>query len=296
MAPALASASSFGSRTLSLGVRGTDVNALQHDLTAVGFNTVATGTFAIQTEREVKAFQLKYHLQADGVAGPATFSKLRSLLSAVNHISEAAPTSHAQGSGGSGLGVQSTVVQVSYALDSTSTVATTAANSGGTGFAPTSQSSGPVAAATLVDGLAVPAPGTPQAVVNVIEAANAIAFLPYIYGGGHKDYVVRNGKVQIEPGYDCSGSVSFALFGGSLLREPEDSEQFASYGSSGNGEWLTVYTNGTHPTGTPHAYLEVAGLYFDTAAQSADNGNDRWSTVRIAEPGSRYIARHPAGL
>ncbi|HTW11652.1 MAG TPA: peptidoglycan-binding domain-containing protein [Solirubrobacteraceae bacterium] len=264
---------------------GNDVLALQRDLSATGFRTPATGTYTRVTMREIKVFQKKFHLQVDGIAGPATFAELRSLLSSVNHITEVAPT----GTGSFGISTteQSDAIPSGDVLPS--------ADSGGVGFVPTPQSA-PVVKAQLIDGLAVPGPGTPETIVKVIEAANQIAFLPYVYGGGHSDYATAaSGGLKLDRGYDCSGSVSFALHGGGLLADPLDSEQFASYGNSGKGSWITVYTNGTAPTGIAHAYMEVAGLWFDTAAQSAANGNDRWSTTRIAEPGSAFMARHPAG-
>jgi peptidoglycan hydrolase-like protein with peptidoglycan-binding domain len=142
--------------------------------------------------------------------------------------------------------------------------------------------SGPVQHATIDSaGLAVPPANAPQAVVNVINAANQIATKPYIYGGGH-------GKWN-DTGYDCSGSVSFALHGGGLLTTTEDSTQFESYGAAGPGQWITIYAN------AGHAYMQVAGLWFDTAAQSRSNGNNRWSTRR-ASSASGFVVRHPAGL
>jgi peptidoglycan hydrolase-like protein with peptidoglycan-binding domain len=143
-------------------------------------------------------------------------------------------------------------------------------------------SSGPVQHATINSaGLAVPPANAPQAVVNVINAANQIATKPYIYGGGHGKWIDR--------GYDCSGSVSFALHGGGLLTTTEDSTQFESYGAAGAGQWITIYAN------AGHAYMQVAGLWFDTAAQSGSNGNNRWSTHRVSSA-SGFVVRHPAGL
>ena len=52
-------------------------------------------------------------------------------------------------------------------------------------------------------------------VARVIAAADEIATRPYVYGGGHGSF--------ISDGYDCSGSVSYALHGGGLLSSPEDS-------------------------------------------------------------------------
>jgi peptidoglycan hydrolase-like protein with peptidoglycan-binding domain len=282
--PATASAATsskqaFGKQTLMLGMHSTTVMTLQRDLTATGFKVSSTGTFTRATVREVREFQMKYKLQVDGVVGPATWTELEHLLSSVNHITETAP----RGTGASGVVTtdQSEAVPSSDVLPST--------DSGGVGFVPTPQSA-PVVDATLVDGLAVPAPGTPQTIINVIDAANAIAFLPYIYGGGHQDYVITNGIAALDAGYDCSGSVSYALHAGDLLAEPLDSEQFANYGVKGKGKWITIWDAPTY-----HTYMEIAGLWFDTAAQTAANGNDRWSTTRIREPGSPFTPSHPAG-
>ena len=57
-----------------------------------------------------------------------------------------------------------------------------------------------------------PAPNAPLAVRAVIEAANQIDDLPYVWGGGHGSFD--------SSGYDCSGAVSFALHGGGFLLEP----------------------------------------------------------------------------
>jgi hypothetical protein len=83
--------------------------------------------------------------------------------------------------------------------------------------------------------------------------------------------------------------VSYALHGGGLLSSPEDSSQLESYGSAGPGQWITIWAN------PGHAYMRIAGLFFDTAAQSSSNSNDRWSTTRPSPIGG-YVVRHPDGL
>jgi len=263
----------FGSRMLSLGMHGTDVLALQHDLTALGIATPATGTFSRTTLRRLKAFQRKYHLSVDGVAGPSSISTLKRLLNSALHLTESANAAKELASG----------TTVTSTASSGPLPAGDTGRSGGSGIAPSGVSE-PEQNATLVDGLAVPAAGTPAKIVAMLDAANKIAYDPYIYGGGHASFNAA--------GYDCSGSVSYVLHAGGLLATPLDSSQFVGYGLPGKGNWVTVYTNG--PT---HAYMEIAGLWFDTAAQTAANGNDRWSTSRIAEPGlGSFMARHPSGL
>jgi peptidoglycan hydrolase-like protein with peptidoglycan-binding domain len=167
-------------------------------------------------------------------------------------------------------------------LRTTGTVTYAVANALRAVVATFEQATGPVGrAAQHRDGTVTAPAGAPPAVAAVIAAANQIAFKPYIYGGGH-------GKWR-DSGYDCSGSTSFALHGAGLVSAPEDSTQFESYGSPGPGQWITLYANGGH------VYMEIAGLWFDTAAQSSQNGNDRWSATR-ASPVGGFVVRHPAGL
>src|SRR5215213_11374419 len=103
------------------------------------------------------------------------------------------------------------------------------------------------------DGLAVAPASAPRRVARIIAAGNAIAETPYRYGGGHGSWR--------DSGYDCSGSVSYALHGAGLLDVALDSSAFASWGERGRGDWVTVRTN------PGHAYMIVAGLRFDTSAR-----------------------------
>ncbi len=127
-------------------------------------------------------------------------------------------------------------------------------------------------------GLVQPPAGAPAAVAQVIAAGNAIATLPYIWGGGH-------GSFQAS-GYDCSGSVSYALAAAGLLSSPLDSTGFESWGAPGPGQWITVYAN------SQHAFMVVAGWRFDTVALA--EGGTRWSQTMVSTGG--YVARHPPGL
>ena len=68
----------------------------------------------------------------------------------------------------------------------------------------------------LPNGQAIAPNDAPPEVKAVIDAGNKIATLPYVYGGGHN--ATFSGR-----GYDCSGSVSYALHGGGLLTSPLDS-------------------------------------------------------------------------
>jgi cell wall-associated NlpC family hydrolase len=141
----------------------------------------------------------------------------------------------------------------------------------------------PGAAATILpDGRAAPPVNAPPEVQNAILAANQIVGKPYRYGGGHRSFIDR--------GYDCSGTVSFALNGGGLLKSPLDSRGFFRWGEAGAGTWITVYTKSSH------AFVVIAGLRLDTSAAGDPSGakGPRWRPVLRSTRGFR--ARHPEGL
>jgi peptidoglycan hydrolase-like protein with peptidoglycan-binding domain len=134
----------------------------------------------------------------------------------------------------------------------------------------------PVHRARVVGGLAIAPSDAPPAIKEVIAAANRIAFKPYIFGGGHGSWN--------SAGYDCSGSVSYALHGGHLLNVTEDSSQLESYGSAGAGRWITIWAN------AGHVYMYVAGMRFDTGAQGSTGGS-RWTSAGTSNAG--FVERHP---
>jgi cell wall-associated NlpC family hydrolase len=138
----------------------------------------------------------------------------------------------------------------------------------------------PPGKAILVRGRAIAPADAPPAVKKVIAAANKIRTKPYIYGGGHGRWW--------DAGYDCSGAVSFALHGGSLIDTPMPSGSLAGWGSAGRGRWITVYANGGH------AYAIIAGLRWDTAGTTNGTG-PRWHKSLRAQASGPFTARHPAG-
>jgi peptidoglycan hydrolase-like protein with peptidoglycan-binding domain len=124
----------------------------------------------------------------------------------------------------------------------------------------------------------VPPEAVPPEVQEIIAAADEIATKPYRYGGGH-------GRWR-DSGYDCSGSVSYALHGAGLLDSPLDSTGFMSWGEAGKGKWVTIYAN------AGHAYMVVNGRRFDTS--SSKRSGTRWSDTMRSARG--YRIRHPEGL
>ena len=138
----------------------------------------------------------------------------------------------------------------------------------------------PGATAVLApDGRTALAPaGAPSPVVGAIAAANRIVGKPYRYGGGHGSFE--------DSGYDCSGTVSYALRGAGLLDAPRASSGLTAFGADGAGRWITVYAN------AGHAYVVIAGLRLDTSGSGG--AGPRWHPEPRSSSG--YVARHPAGL
>jgi peptidoglycan hydrolase CwlO-like protein len=119
--------------------------------------------------------------------------------------------------------------------------------------------------------------GGGDVVARVVAAANEIAQTPYVWGGGHGG---------ASGGYDCSGSISYALAAGGLLNGSLTSGGFMSWGEPGPGRRITVYAN------AGHAFMIVDGRRYDTSALSG--GGTRWTSAMRSTAG--FVARHPAGF
>jgi hypothetical protein len=134
----------------------------------------------------------------------------------------------------------------------------------------------------------------------MIAAANRINHFPYSYGGAHGDPAQTMNQTNPDPGavpgdeenggpgYDCSSATSYVLWGGgfgqSLLSgDVPDSTELEGVGDPRPGRWVTIYAN------AGHAYIEVAGIYFDTAAGLGNAPNPpagpRWSTTGTGPAG-----------
>jgi peptidoglycan hydrolase-like protein with peptidoglycan-binding domain len=119
----------------------------------------------------------------------------------------------------------------------------------------------------------------PAQVRDAILAANRLVNKPYVYGGGH-------GSFAEQAGYDCSGTVSYALHGAGLLDVPLASGALTTFGADGPGQWITTYAN------AGHAYAVIAGLRLDTSG--AGEEGPRWRPE--PRPSGGYVVRHPQGL
>jgi peptidoglycan hydrolase-like protein with peptidoglycan-binding domain len=246
LATAAPADAALGQRTLAQGKRGADVRALQQLLRQAGFPQRIDGVFGRGTYRTLRRLERELGLRVDGRFTRGDLARVRRAL---------APS---DGTGGFSMADASEAERRPRAVSS---------------------QEAPGAKAQLTeDGLAIPPADAPEAVKKVIAAANKIAHKPYRYGGGH-------GRWE-DSGYDCSGSVSYALHGGGLLDASMPSGGFTSWGEAGAGKWITTYANGGH------MYMVVAGLRFDTSGRSKTGS--RWQKDLRSPSG--FTVRHPEGL
>jgi len=215
----------------------------------------ATHTATPSSSEALQWLQAALHLSVDGEFGPETEAAVRRLQA--RH----------------GLTVDGVVGPATWALIGVQAAPTlTPPPSALAGAGPSGSAPGATGAAGVGEGEAE------SVIERVIEAADEIATRPYVYGGGH-------GSFESE-GYDCSGSVSYALHGGDLLSSPEDSSELESYGEPGPGKYITIYAN------AEHAYMVIDGKRFDTVALAEDGS--RWGGG--SDDGGSFVERHPDGL
>lgn len=138
--------------------------------------------------------------------------------------------------------------------------------------------------AALRGNVAAAPAAAPLEVKRAIWAANQLRTKPYRYGGGHRSFN--------DSGYDCSGTVSYALAAAGVIKSPMPSSGFKRFGKGGTGKWITVYArNG-------HTFAVIAGLRLDTTPYNTRRYDSsrapRWQPT--PRPPRGFEARHPAGL
>jgi peptidoglycan hydrolase-like protein with peptidoglycan-binding domain len=312
--PARASVADVSSGEEAASGEGSEGGAVARLQSAL--HLTADGSFGPETEAAIRRLQARHGLTVDGVVGPATWNVIgvsgeatltppASALVGSHHshrhsaLASADEASSEGGEGPSGNAVARLQSALHLTADGSFGPETEAAVkrlqarhgltvdgivgpatwsvigvSGGQTLKPPRSALGGGGSSSTAGG-----EGAGSSVVaRVIAAGDEIATRPYVFGGGH-------GSFQ-SSGYDCSGSVSYALHGGGLLSSPEDSSALESYGEPGPGRYITVYAN------SEHAWMVVDGKRFDTIAQQ-ETGT-RWSSSMMSTAG--YVARHPDGM
>jgi hypothetical protein len=267
-----------------------DIRKLQRKV-----GVTADGVFGPATERAVKRWQRRHGLTADGIVGPQTRAAMGLGSGPIlkrRHRSGSAGGTHHRHRAHRGGGVRALQRVVGVPADGVFGPGTEAAvkrwqrrhglTADGIVGPQTRQAMGLGSGKTLKrrgSGSGGGGGGGGHGrVARIVRAANRIATMPYRFGGGHGTYH--------DSGYDCSGSVSYALHYAGLLRTPLDSTGFESYGAPGPGRHVTIYAN------AGHAYMVVDHRRFDTSAMS-ETGS-RWTSTHRSSSG--YVVRHPPGL
>jgi peptidoglycan hydrolase-like protein with peptidoglycan-binding domain len=274
---------SAASKSLKKGARGKRVRQLQRAL-----GIPADGIFGKGTKRAVKRYQRRRGLFVDGIAGSQTLAALGVRSRSSNR--HRARTRNVSSRGGGVRELQRALgvpADGSFGPQTSRAVKGFQRRRGLTAdgvVGPQTRSAlgigpGKVLKRKGSGGGGSGGGGRKSRVIDaIIRAGNRIATTPYVYGGGHGSFTAS--------GYDCSGSVSYALHGGGLLRSPLDSTGFMSYGEPGPGRHITIYAN------AGHAYMVIKGRRYDTSARS-ETGT-RWSNEMRSSAG--YVARHPTGF
>jgi peptidoglycan hydrolase-like protein with peptidoglycan-binding domain len=274
-----AATAAAGGGLLQRGDDGGRVEAVQRKL-GVG----ADGVFGAHTAHAVRAFQKRHGLDVDGVVGTSTLAKLRGGSAG----SSGSSTGGARGRGPSVIRLQRALGVSADGVFGPQTARAVKRFQARQGL-----SRDGVVGPQTWDALGVSGPtpllrrahlgGGASSYVSrkidaIVSGANRIATTPYRFGGGHGSFA--------DSGYDCSGSVSYALHNAGLLSSPMSSSGFTSFGKPGPGKHVTIYAN------AGHVYMTVNGRRFDTSARWQTGS--RWTSTSRSSAG--YVVRHPSGL
>jgi peptidoglycan hydrolase-like protein with peptidoglycan-binding domain len=263
---------------------GSDVRALQSELTRAGFKTPAVGIFGPTTENSVKRFERKYHLAVNGVVTAAVVRRLELVITgATNADSTPGSGGTAMGQGGPSGGKHKSK-QAAAANDPTSVISNNPI------LAPVVQDGGSqhLGERTLKQGMR-------GHDVRVLQAYLTVAGFPTAvdgdFGAGTKANVV---KFEQANGLDSSGVVTYAQ--SQTLRQVVAQAMTAS-GPVGKA---TLNSDGTvtPPTGAPQAVVDAinaANSIIDKPYQ-VGGGHGKWNDSAYDCSGAVSFALHGANL
>jgi peptidoglycan hydrolase-like protein with peptidoglycan-binding domain len=291
-ATAIAAPAAAALKPLKKGHKGERVAFVQRTL-----GLKADGIFGPATKKAVKSFQRRKGLTVDGIVGPATWSRLqrvsRKRAAARKRAANRKKRSGNRKAAKPKVRSRGALVKVlqrrlRLPVDGVFGPQTRAAvkrfqrsrglYADGVVGPVTWRALGRPGTKLILKSAKLKRRGGGKSIRRVIAAANRIASKPYKWGGGH-------GRWK-DTGYDCSGSVSYALHGGGLLKRPLDSSGFMRYGKPGKGKRITIYAN------PGHVFMVINGRRFDTSGQRTTGS--RWQPTMRSTAG--YVARHPAGF
>jgi cell wall-associated NlpC family hydrolase len=192
---------------------------------------------------------------------------------------------------------------------STSTTATTSADTSGTGassdfasmlasaqgLTDTTSSTGVSSSTgvTSVSGGSAVGAANPQ-VQAMVNEADSLVGKPYVYGGGHSGW-------GPQAGYDCSGFVSAVLHAGGYLSSPQDTVTLPSQPGmeSGPGQYVTIYDRALSGE-NGHVIIDINGQFYESGGEHGSWGGGG-GVEKINTPSAAYLATfptilHPAGL
>jgi peptidoglycan hydrolase-like protein with peptidoglycan-binding domain len=263
---------------------GSDVRALQSELTKAGFNTPAVGIFGPTTENNVKRFERKYHLAVNGVVTAAVVRRLQLVITgATNADSTPSSGGTSMGQGGPAGGKRKSK-QAAAANDPTSVISNNPI------LAPVVQDGGSqhLGERTLKQGMR-------GHDVRVLQAYLTLAGFPTAvdgdFGAGTKANVV---KFEQANGLDDSGVVTYAQ--SQTLRQVVAQAMTAS-GPVGKA---TLNSDGTvtPPAGAPQAVVDAinaANSIIDKPYR-VGGGHGTWNDSAYDCSGAVSFALHGANL
>jgi cell wall-associated NlpC family hydrolase len=147
---------------------------------------------------------------------------------------------------------------------------------------------------TSSGGVGTASPTAASQVQAMVNKANSLVGLPYVWGGGHSGWSPQSG-------YDCSGFVSAVLHAGGFLNQPADTTSMPSGAGiqSGPGQFVTIYDR-AQPGENGHVIIELGGQFYESGGSAGAWGGGG-GVQKIGTPPASYLATfpnvlHPSGL